>query len=157
MPLNITQVATAAVTALAPFTPYLLELGKAGGKKLVEVIAEKGGEAAWQKAQTIWGKLKNRFGEDPEVTSATTLIAVDPEDEDRQATLIKVLSERLEDDQNLAQELFDLLGGQERIQEMVADQGSLMLKVSQKMKGSGKQVMQARGKSKIIGGKQEIE
>ncbi len=51
---DVGQIAATTVTALAPFTPLLLEVGKAGGQKFAEVIAEKGGEAAWNKAQSVW-------------------------------------------------------------------------------------------------------
>jgi hypothetical protein len=37
---------------------------------LGEVIGEHGGEAAWEKAQKIWNKLKGRYGDDEEVTTA---------------------------------------------------------------------------------------
>ena len=58
MDINVGQVAAATVTALAPFTPFLTEIGKTGSKKLAQVIGEKGGEAAWNKAQSIWKKIK---------------------------------------------------------------------------------------------------
>ncbi len=43
MTIDIGQTAAAVAATLAPFTPFLIEVGKAGGKKLAEVIAEKGG------------------------------------------------------------------------------------------------------------------
>jgi hypothetical protein len=81
MAADIGQIAAATVATLAPFTPFLIEAGKAGGKKLAEVIAEKGGEAAWQKAQALWDKVRVHFGDDPEVQSAATMVATKPEDE----------------------------------------------------------------------------
>ena len=54
-------IAAAITTALAPFTPFLVEIGKAGSKKLVEVINEKGGDAAWNLAQKLWEKIKTHM------------------------------------------------------------------------------------------------
>jgi len=155
--LDPASVAGAAVVAMAPYTPYLLEIAKAGGKKLAEVIAEKGGESAWNKAGEIWKKIKDRSKDDPEVEMAAKMIAFDPENEDRQAELVSVLTKRLQKDKELLEQLSELLGGQDRVQEMIADQDSLMLKVSQKMKGVGTQTMKATGRSKIIGATQTME
>ncbi|HLL78167.1 MAG TPA: hypothetical protein VKT25_01625, partial [Ktedonobacteraceae bacterium] len=78
---DVGQIAATTVTTLAPFTPLLVEVGKAGAQKFTEVIAEKGGEAAWNKAQSLWKKLKAHFGDDPEVNGALALVAAKPEDE----------------------------------------------------------------------------
>jgi hypothetical protein len=40
--------------------PFLNEAGKIASKKLVEGAAEKGGEAAWKRAQSLWGKITGR-------------------------------------------------------------------------------------------------
>ena len=114
MTTDIGQTAAAVVTMLAPFTPFLIEVGKAGGKRLAEVMAEKGGEAAWKKAQALWDKLQTRFHDDAEVQVMATVVAVKPEDEARQTLLAEVLGARLQENPALAQELFDLLGGQAR-------------------------------------------
>lgn len=149
MALDIGQIAAATVATLAPFTPFLLEVSKAGGKKLAEVIAEKGGEAAWKKAQVLWDKLKARFDDDPEVKSAATMVAAKPEDETRQTMLAEVLGARLQENPALAQELFDLLGGQEKLQQVLADRSSWVENVIQRMKGSGQQIVQASDDSVI--------
>jgi len=156
MDINTVQAATAIVAALAPFMPFLIELGKAGGKKLVEVIAEKGGEAAWEKAETLWSKLKMRFGDDPEVQSAATMVAAKPEDERRQTTLAEVLVDRLQRDSALAEELLQMVGGQESVQQVLADRSSWVENVTQRMTGGGKQVVKATDDS-IITGVQQIK
>ena len=154
MALDIGQIAAATVATLAPFTPFLLEVGKTGGKKLAEVIAEKGGEAAWKKARALWNKLEARFDDDSEVKSAATMVAAKPEDETRRTMLAEVLGARLQENPALAQELFDLLGGQEAVQQVLADRSSWMEDVTQRMKGSGKQIVQASDDSVVKGVRQ---
>ena len=153
---DIGQTAAAVVTTLAPFTPFLIEVGKAGGKKLAEVMAEKGGEAAWKKAQALWDKLQARFQDDDEVQVMATVLAVKPEDETRQTLLAEVLGARLQENPALAQELFDLLGGQEAVQQVLAERGSWVEDVTQRMKGGGKQIVQASDDS-VIKGVQQIK
>jgi hypothetical protein len=128
--------------------------GKARGKKLAEVIAEKGGEAAWKKAQALWGKLATQLGNDPEMKSAATMVASKPEDEARQMMLAEVLTARLQQTPELAQELFDLLGGQQVVQQVLADRSSWVENVTQQMEGSGTQRVEAREKSVIKGVRQ---
>ena len=154
MATDIGQITAATVAAIAPFTPFLIDVGKAGGKKLAEVISEKGGEAAWKKAQELWSRLKARFGDDPEVQSAATMVAAKTEDETRQTMLAEVLGARLQGNPALAQELFDLLGGQEAVQQVLADRSSWVEDVTQRMKGSGKQIVQASDDSVIRGVRQ---
>jgi len=151
---DIGQTAAAVVTTLAPFTPFLIEVGKAGGKKLAEVMAEKGGEAAWKKAQALWDKLQTRFHDDAEVQVMATVVAVKPEDEARQTLLAEVLGARLQENPALAQELFDLLGGQEAVQQVLAERGSWVEDVTQRMKGGGKQIVRASDDSVIKGVRQ---
>jgi hypothetical protein len=134
--------------------PFLVEMGEAGGKKLAEVIAEKGGEAAWKKAQALWDKVKARFGDDAEVKSAATMVAAKPEDETRQTIMAEVLGARLQDDPALAQELFDLLGGGETVQQVLAERSSWVEDVTQRMEGSGKQTVRASDDSVITGVRQ---
>ncbi len=154
MPVDVGQIAAATVAALAPFTPFLIEVGKAGGEKLAEVMAEKGGEAAWQKAQALWGRLKARFDDDPEVKSAATMVAARPEDETRQTMLAEVLGARLGEDPVLARQLLELLGGGEAVQRVLADRGSWVEDVTQRLKGRGQQIVQASDDSVITGVRQ---
>ena len=156
MAVGIGLMTAAIVARLAPFTPFLIEVGKAGGKKLAEVIAAKGDEVTWEKAQALWGKLKAHLGDDPEVTSAATMVAAKPEDEARQTMLAEVLGARLQENPALAQELFDLLGGQEAVQQVLADRSSWVEDVTQQMKGGGKQIVQASDDSVIKGVRQIV-
>jgi len=154
MAADVGQVAVAAVTAIAPFAPFLIEVGKAGAKKLAEVVAAKGGEAAWQKAQSLWGKIKARFGNDAEVQSAATMVATKPEDETRQQMLAEVLAGRLKEQPTLAEELLEALGGQKGVQQVLADKSSWVEDITQRMKGSGEQIVKASNDSVIKGVRQ---
>lgn len=148
---EVTQISTAIVTTLAPFLPFLIEIGKAGGKKISEVIAEKSGEVGWEKAQEIWTKLKNRLGDDAEVKSAATMVAVKPEDENRRAVFAEILADRLKNQPDLAKDILSLLGGESMMQHILASQNSWIESVNQKLTGSGTQIVQAEKDSVIRG------
>ncbi len=155
--MDFNQIAMATVAMLAPFAPYLVEVGKAGGKELVEVMAKHGGEATWSKAKSLWEKLKSRFKDDQELQSAVKLVALKPEDEARQTMLAEVLIARLQQNTALANELFDLLGGQKAVQQVLADRSSWVENVTQQMKRSGTQTVQSSDDSVIKGVKQTME
>jgi hypothetical protein len=81
-------------------------------------------------------------------------LARKPEDEARQMMLAEVLGARLQEDPTLAEELFVLLGGQEAVQQVLADHSSWVEDVTQRMKGRGKQIVQASDDSVIKGVRQ---
>jgi hypothetical protein len=151
---DIAQIAAATAAILAPFTPLLIEAAKFSGKALAEMVVQKGGEAAWKKAQALWNKLRNRCCDDPEMTSIVTLVAANPEDEARQTMLAEVLGARLQQDPRLAQDLFDLLGKQQAMQEILADRSSWVEDVTQRIKGTGIQRVQSSQDSVIVGVRQ---
>lgn len=133
--IDIAGIATAVTTVVGPFMPLLMQ----GAGKLTDVMAEKVGEAAWEKAQELWKKITGHLGNDPAVTGAAAVVADDPEDEDAQKQLAKQLAKRLEANLDLARELQTILGGSERIQEMIAGNQGRVEYVRQSMKGAGKQ------------------
>lgn len=152
--ISIAAIATTVVTLVAPFTPYLLEVGKAVGQKWAETVAEKGGEETWNKAKAIWEKIQSRFGTDASVKGAALMVSADPENESYQTMLAKVLGEHLKEDPQFAQELLQLAGGQQSVQEVLADHSSWVEKVAQQMGGSGTQNVKASDHSVIKGVKQ---
>ena len=147
-------VMTAAVAFLAPYTPQLLELGKKSAEEAAKTLSKKGAEAGWNKAVNLWTKLSARFKKDPKITAVTQALATDPQDKDFQVKLASLFAERLADDPALTEELAQILGGQARVQEMLAENNSLLLAVEQQMQGSGKQTIKATGNSAIIGARQ---
>ncbi len=154
MAYDIGQIAAGTVATLAPFTPFLTELGRTAAKKLAEVIAEKGGEAAWKRAQALWSKIKGRFGDDPELTSSMTLVAIRPGDEARQTMLAETLGARLKASPDLAQELLDVLGGQQAAQQVLAGRDSWVEEVTQQIQGAGTQTIEAKDGGVIKGVRQ---
>jgi len=147
--MDIEVLAAAVTTALAPFTPYLIEASKEAGKKLAETIGEKGGESAWEKAQGLWEKIKPHFGNDPKVKGAALMVSAEPSDESSQTLLATTLATRLKENPKLAQELLELLGGQNSVQQIIANRKSWVRDVTQQMSGSGEQTVKADNNSHI--------
>lgn len=147
--IGVIETAGAVVTFLSPFMPYLKKAGEVAGKKLVEMIAEKGGEAAWQKAQALWGRITGRSSETAEVDSAANLVAAKPGDETYQGVFAKALADYLEKNPDLAKELVELMGGEQSVQEVLAERGSWIEGVRQEMAGAGRQTMKATDNSAI--------
>ena len=146
--MDVSTIMTAVVAFLAPYTPALLALAKTGAEETAKTLAKKGTEDGWDKAKKVWGKLKDKFGDDEEVELTTKLLALQPDDEDKQTQLAVLLAKHAADDPELVAVLATLLGGQERVQEMIADNGVLK-KVRQKMTGSGTQSMKATNGGRI--------
>lgn len=152
--MSIELIAAAITTALAPFMPFLIEVGVATSKKMVDAINEKGGEEAWKLAQKLWNRIKTHFDNDADIRGVTFMVSAKPKDESRQTLLAIALTEKLKEDPKLAQELFDLLGGQNAVQKVLANRKSWVKDVAQQMSGSGEQTIKADNNSRIQGVKQ---
>lgn len=154
MDINSAEVSAAVVTILTPFIPYLVNAAKFSASAISEMIVQKGAEATWQRAQTIWAKISGRYANDDVIHGAALMLAAQPENEQFQSTLAHQLAVRLKEDQELLLELRALIGGQESIQKVLADKG-LVKDVIQKMSGtSGTQIIEAKNKGEIRGVKQ---
>jgi len=152
-------IATAVVTVLAPFMPFLIGMGKAAGQKFTDTMTEKGGEAAWQKAQTLWSRLKAHFGDDPVISSAATLVADEPSNDTFQKKLAVELGKHLKEKPELAKEISDLLGGQEAIatQLQVAKRQGMVKDVNQLIENTvAKQIAYADEGGQIVRGSQTV-
>ncbi len=90
------------VSFLTPFLPYLLK----AGEKVAEEIGKKFSEAAWEKAQALWGKLR---GKKEVVQVAQTAVAL-PENKGMQAALREEIANALQSDPALAEEIAQLMG-----------------------------------------------
>ena len=113
------------------------------------MIAEKGGEAGWEQARRLWKKLVERADDVGEIEDAARTLARKPEDPNRQETLQTIIAAQLSQNPGLAEEVRDLLGGEQRIQEIVALTGSRIENVEQSMNQSGTQKVIAKGRSTI--------
>jgi len=147
---DITALASAIVTALTPYTPYLIE----GGKK----FAGQAGDVAWKKAQELWGKLVEHFGGDNKFKGKVLSVSAEPENQDEQTLLVKLLVEKLKENPKLADEFFKILGGSEQtVQEVIAERSSWVENIRQEMEGGGKQIIKASDDSVITDVKQSSQ
>ena len=104
--MDFTQLAPAAVAALAPALPYLGILGE----KALEGAAAKIGEQAWGQAQGLWQRLRDWAGSGPQQAMVAEL-AADPERKVARDALALYLAEALERDPDLAGAIQGLLQG----------------------------------------------
>jgi hypothetical protein len=72
---------------LAPFLPKLMETTATAGKKAVDTLAGKAGEAAYNKAIRVWNMLKQEVEKEPEVAKAIQDVAGKPNDPRAEALL----------------------------------------------------------------------
>ncbi|WP_437623823.1 hypothetical protein [Sorangium sp. So ce1151] len=138
------SLAQAVVTLLAPHLAALMT-------KVTGSIAEKTADAAWNKAGSIWDKVKGLFGHGTEVQGAATLVQNQPNEPQYREILSKVLAKRLESEPALAGELAAILGGQEGVNRILAEGGSTIRNVEQDNRGSGTNTVEARNQSVIEG------
>lgn len=151
---DVVQISSATVVSLAPFLPLLIQAGKFTAEAIAEMVIQKGGENAWTKAQALWSKVNAGLRDDEDVKDAARMLARQPESKTRQTALVEVLAVRLQDDPVLASELASLLGGQESIQQVLADRNSWVEDIEQSMTGAGKQIVKASDDSVIRGVRQ---
>lgn len=148
---DFVQLAGAAVSMLAPFLPFILKVGEAGANKLGELVAEKGGEATWKKAESLWAKISGHGKGDPGLQGLAAAVAAIPNDKDLQTKLASTLANYLQLHPDLAQDLEDLLGGDNAVQEILAGQRAWVEEVQQEMAGAGIQRVQVGDDSVITG------
>ena len=141
---GISDLATAAVSLVAPFAPYLISAGKAGGKALAAAIGKKGGEAAWNKAKALWDRIAAHFSEAPALHGAALAVAAEPEDATYQATLVKALGDLLQRHPEVADELLKLIGGKDSVQSVLVTGKSRAENIAQDLEGAGTQTVDLR-------------
>ena len=154
--LDPVSLATGAAALLRPFLPHLLELGTATAEQLRDAIAEKGGEAVWQRAQAVWNKLRARYRDDVEVDSAAQMVAADPADDVRMDLLAQVLAKRLEGDPAFQRELAEAAGGEPAVQLVAGGEEARIRRIRQKMAGPGRQEVRGGDRSTITDVDQEM-
>jgi DNA modification methylase len=133
--IDFVSIASGAVKILGPFLPYLDPFRKALQKKIEDVTAN----AAWDQAKGLWGKITGRFKDDKELNAVAKSVAENPDIEGFQEMLTKVLARRLESSPDLTKELIELLGGEKRLQEIVAGNEATIDNIRQTMAGAGTQ------------------
>ncbi len=103
--MDIQTLAQQTIHFLVPFLPYLLK----AGEKAAEKAGEKMGAEAWDKAKTLWGKLRPQVEAHPAAQEAVQDVAAQPKNEDAQAALRLQLKKILQDDPTLAAEVARLV------------------------------------------------
>jgi hypothetical protein len=98
---DIATLAAGLAAFLGPLLPYLVK----GAEQGSETLGKSLGQAGWEKAKAIWGRLRGRLGEDAALKEA----AESPEDPDAQAALRVAIRRVLKEDPALARELAALL------------------------------------------------
>jgi hypothetical protein len=132
---TLASLASAIATVVAPFTPYLVEGGKA--------FTKAAGDAAWKQAERIWQSIRSRFGKDDRIEGAARMVSADPEDADTVAILAKALAVQLTKHPDSLSHFVELLGGAEASQAIVARRHSLVEDVTQHIGSAGTQLVMA--------------
>ncbi len=101
----IEPIVTSIVSFLAPYLPFLLNVGG----KVLEGSYQQAGADGWDKAKAIWGKLQPKLEAKEAAREAAVDVAKNPEDKDSQASLRQQLKKILEADTALAEELAQIL------------------------------------------------
>ena len=109
-------------TFLAPFLPYLLKKGEQAADAAIEHF----GEAAWKRAQALWGKLRPKVEDKEAAREATEGVAAAPDDELAPSALPLQLRKLVADDPDLAAELAELLEDGRRAG-IMADNGAVVV------------------------------
>jgi hypothetical protein len=94
---------------ISPFLPFLLKLGGKAVEKSTESASSKFGEAAFGKAQAVWGKLSLQVEAKESAKEAAIDVASNPDDQDLQAALRVQLKKLLEQDQDLFKAIEQIL------------------------------------------------
>ena len=134
------------VAFLTPFLPYLLK----AGEKAAEEAGKKFGDAAWEKAKSLWDKLRGK----PNVTQVAKTAASLPDNQSLWVALQEEIARALEQDKSLAQEVARLMKD-EVVQRVIATSSSQIEDVEQRASdGPTRQEVLAEEHSRIIGVKQ---
>jgi hypothetical protein len=123
---------------LSPFLPTLLRLGGKAVDKATESAAGKFGEAAFAKAQAIWGKLSPKVEAKEAAKEAAIDVANSPDDEDSLAALRVQLKKLLEQDEELMKAIAQILAedapdgtsGTRIVQNVTGDQNQVIGQVT---------------------------
>lgn len=143
--IDFVSVASGAVKILGPFLPYLDPFRKALQKKIEDVTAN----AAWDQAKGLWGRIKGRFKDDKDLNEAAEAVAALPNNAILQKALTEVLASRLQSAPDLTDELMKLLGGEKRLQEIVAGNEATIHDIRLKMAEAGTQRIEGGDKARI--------
>ncbi len=96
-------IAAEIVKWMAPFLPYLIKGGIEAGKGAAKKLGEKFSEETWEKAESLWVKLKPKLETRPAAKEAIQDVEKDPQDEDILAALRVQVRKIIEENSDLAE------------------------------------------------------
>ena len=105
--MDVTTLATELTTAIAPFLPFLVQIGQ----RTAEEAGRRLGEDAWEQAKALWARLAGQLEERPAAIETVREAAETPDDADVRAALEVQLRRVLTADAGLAEEVRRLLAG----------------------------------------------
>ncbi len=120
------------VSFLAPFLPYLLQMGE----QAAEEAGKKLGADAWERAKALWGRLRPRVESKPALQEAIQDAAAAPQEEDALAALRQQLKKLLAEDPALAAEIARLWSEAQAAGVTVAARGSRSVAIDGNVTGS---------------------
>lgn len=94
---------------LSPLLPFLLNLGQQSAEKTADEASTKFSAAAWQKAQSIWNKLRPKIVSKAAAAEAIEDVVRNPDDKDMQASLRVQLKKLLEQDEALTRAIAEIM------------------------------------------------
>jgi hypothetical protein len=103
--MDVTTLANDLTTAIAPFMPYLVQMGQ----RSAEEAGRRLGEDAWEQAKLLWARLAHPLEERPVAIETVREAAEAPDDADVRAALEVQLRRVLAADATLFEEVRRLL------------------------------------------------
>jgi hypothetical protein len=136
--------------------PYLVKLRETAQESVAKKAGELTVDKAFDGARHVWSVVKDWYRDDHKFIKLSDYLEADPSDEDSQQITTRELAKRLEGDPAKADELKRLLGGENAVNSIIAGQEAEIDGVRQKIKGSGKNLINVGDKAKIKNVAQEI-
>ena len=143
--MDFVKLATDVTVFLTPFFPYLILAGEEAAKE----AGKKFGSTAWEKAASLWNSIKNFSKGDIKMKRTVESLAEDPDDEDFQLILAKLLAKQFELSPELATELINRMKDDKAIQTVIIENESKAKNIYQRLSKGGVQKTVVRDKSEV--------
>lgn len=116
---------------LTPFFPYLV----LAREEAIKEVGKKFGEAIWNKAKSLWGRLRS-----PSLEGVAVILAEAPNDKSSQATFAKLLSRQLQSfPEEIVRELIKMMKEDSAVQTILIREGSTARDLLQRLSRNGVQ------------------
>ncbi len=128
--MDIPHLAQETAKILAPFLPYLIAGGKEAAKAAFAKTGENFADAAWKKAEDLWGKIWGKAKKKEAAREAIEDAAQHPTDEDAQAAFRRQLIKLLEADEKLRDSVNLIIGGDVKDAQIAVGDRNIQIKDS---------------------------